>query len=66
MKHYRRVKQFVRENPWTTEPGVRWWIHNEKNNGLAEEGAIVRVGGVVLIDVPRFERWIEKHRNRAA
>lgn len=31
-------------------------------NGLAEAGAIIRLGRKVLIDVDRFDRWLDAHR----
>jgi hypothetical protein len=36
-----------------------------KGNGLADAGAVVRIGGRVLIDVEAFGRWIESHKERA-
>ncbi len=30
-------------------------------NGLAEAGAIIRIGRKVLIDLDRFEAWIDSH-----
>lgn len=36
------VNQFVERNPAFTPGGVRWSIFNEKTNGLAESGAIIR------------------------
>ncbi len=56
---------------WTTESFLRHAIFNSKDrtgsagtiipgNGLAP--AIVRLGRRVLIDLDRFDAWIESHR----
>ena len=34
-------------------------------NGLAEAGAILRVGRRVLIDLDRFDEWLDAHRDVA-
>ena len=41
-----------------TEGGLRWQIFNEKNNGLKEAEAIIRVGRKVLIDADRYFAWV--------
>lgn len=33
-----------------------------KGNGLADAGAVVRIGGKVLIDLEAFSRWIDSHK----
>jgi hypothetical protein len=38
---------------------LRAWIFNEKTNGLAENGAIVRIGKKLLINESKFFAWIE-------
>lgn len=59
----RTVKQFVEHNPAFTTGGVRWSIFNEKTNGLAESGAIIRQHsqkgkrGRVLIHEDRYLKW---------
>ena len=57
----RTVRQIAEANPgvWT-EASLRWLIFNAENNGLSN--AIVKIGGRVLIDVTRFNRWIESNR----
>ena len=52
------IEQFVAQQPAMTKGGTRWAIFNEKYNGLAESGAIVRVGKRVLIDPVQFMDWM--------
>lgn len=58
---------------WITEAALRHLIFNStprKNskgqdvstNGLFECGAIIRLGRKVLVDLDRFDLWVEKHR----
>jgi hypothetical protein len=37
---------------------VRYWIHKEHHNGLADSGAIIRKGRRLWINVPRFRDWL--------
>ncbi len=53
------VRQLVERHPAFNEGGVRWAIFNEQTNGLAESGAILRVGRKVLIDEDRWFAWID-------
>jgi hypothetical protein len=53
------VKQFPTKHPAFTEGGLRALIFNEKTNGLAQSGAIVRIGRRVLIREKNFFAWIE-------
>ncbi len=53
------VSGFVQRHDFLTEGGLRFQIFNAKNNGLAETGAIVRVGGRVLVNEPKYFGWIE-------
>jgi hypothetical protein len=57
----RTVKQIVEANPgvWT-EASVRWLVFNAETNGL--DSALFKVGGRVLIDICRFNEWLETHR----
>lgn len=65
-ENLRTVDQIVKKNPAFTEGGIRWLIFNAGSNGLAD--AIVRIGGPdskrpkVLIDEPKFDRWLESRR----
>lgn len=74
------VRQFSERFPAWTEPGVRNLILNSESrlnsrgekvpgNGLAEAGAVVRVGRKVVVDVGAFFDWIadqQKQRRKAA
>ena len=49
-----------------TQNQLRWWIFCEGQNGLADSGAVVRVGRRVYLDVDAFDRWIDtQNRQRA-
>lgn len=61
----RTVNQFCQEHPAFTPGGVRWLIFNEKSNGLQAAGAVVRLGRRVLIDQPKFFRWVESQQKSA-
>ena len=75
----RTIKQFCEAWQAWTPPALRNLILNGADrinsrgeripgNGLAEAGAIVRVGRRVLIDEQAFFRWIaeQQKRNKAA
>lgn len=48
------VKQFCEKHPAFPEGGVRHQIFHEEENGLAEAGAIIRVGRKVLINEEKY------------
>ncbi len=56
---YVNVPQLVQRQPALTIGGVRAWIFNEKTNGLAESGAIIRIGKKPMINEEKFFAWIE-------
>lgn len=74
------VSQFSERYPAWSEPSLRNLVLNAEDrlnsrgeripgNGLAEMGAIVRVGRRVLLDEQAFFRWIaeqNKQRRKAA
>ncbi len=37
-----------------------------KGNGSGEFGCWIEIGGKVLLDLPRFDAWLESHKVRAA
>ena len=41
-----------------TESSIRWWIFNARENGFAK--CVVRVGRKILIDLDRFEEWLDE------
>ncbi len=58
---------------WLTEPALRHQINDSKprmdskgrvisGNGLEEAGAIIRVGRKLLIDLDRYDTWLDSHR----
>jgi len=46
--------------------GLRWQIFNERTNGLAESGAIIRNGRTVWIDEDRYFDWLRSGGKRGA
>ena len=60
------VTQFCVDNPAFPEGGVRWQIFNEKQNGLAESGAVIRMGRRVLIDEDKWLAWVVAQNGVAA
>jgi hypothetical protein len=53
------VNQFTEQHRAFTAGGLRALIFNEHNNGLAQSGAIVRIGRKVLIHEEKFWTWVE-------
>lgn len=60
---YLTVTQFPGKHPAFPIGGLRALIFNEKQNGLAKSGAIVRIGRKVLIHEEKFFQWIESQNN---
>jgi hypothetical protein len=60
------VKQFTRKHPAFTTGGTRSLIFNEHTNGLADSGAILRIGRKVLINEDKFFSWIESQNTSGA
>ena len=57
------VAAFADGSPFT-EAQVRWWIFNEKHNGMADHGVIKRIGRRVYIDPMAFDAWVEAQQER--
>jgi hypothetical protein len=53
------VKQFCATHKAFTIGGVRSLIFNEFNNGINTAGAVLRIGGKVLIHQERFFMWVD-------
>jgi hypothetical protein len=60
-RNLKSVSQFAGDSPFT-EPSIRWMIFNADTNGLAEAGAVVRIGRRVYIDPEAFDRWIDSQQ----
>jgi hypothetical protein len=56
---YFTIPQFILKQPAFTNGGIRSLIFNENENGLAQSGAIVRIGRKILIDHDKFFSWVE-------
>lgn len=50
--------------PAFTVKQLRWLLYRASENGLADCGAILRVGQRVLLDADRFEHWLDGKRQR--
>ena len=59
------VAQFTKKHEAFPEGGIRHQIFHENENGLAEAGAIIRVGRKVLIDEAKFFDWVINRRAAA-
>jgi hypothetical protein len=57
------IAQFCADSPFS-EHTVRWWVFQADHNGLAEIGAIIRIGRRVYLDSERFEDWINTKQAR--
>ncbi|QOY61874.1 DNA-binding protein [Lysobacter sp. H21R4] len=64
-RNLKSVTDFAAASPFS-ENQLRWYIFNERENGLADHGAIVRVCRRVYIDTEAFERWIDSQQAVAA
>jgi hypothetical protein len=62
---YLTINQFTAKHTAFTLGGMRSLVFQEHQNGLAESGAIVRIGRKVLIDEKKFFVWVE-NQNKAA
>ena len=62
---YLTVQQFTAKHTAFNTGGLRSLIFNEHSNGLAQSGAIVRIGRKVLIDEAKFFEWVQA-QNKAA
>jgi phage tail protein X len=60
--NYLTVNQFCEKHPAFKPGGIRYQIFNEKNNGLADSGVIVRMGTKVLINEEKFFAWLESDK----
>lgn len=63
--NYLTVQQFTAKHTAFNTGGLRSLIFNEHQNGLAESGAIVRLGRKVLIDETKFFEWVQT-QNKAS
>ena len=69
------IKLFSKKHPAFSEAGLRYYIFNAESrknsrgetipgNGLAEAGAILRIGRKVLVDEDRFFQWLDSQQAR--
>lgn len=59
------VNQFSANHQAFRLGGLRALIFNARQNGLAESGAIVRIGRKVLIDESLFFGWVQSQQKAA-
>ena len=63
---YLTVNQFTAKHTAFNIGGLRSLIFNEHQNGLAESGAIIRIGRKVLIDQDLFFSWVQSQNKAVA
>ena len=63
--NYLTVGQFVNQHPAFNTGGLRSLIFNEHQNGLAESGAIIRIGRKVVLDQSKFFAWVQSQQKAA-
>lgn len=56
------VPQFCNKRPAFKPGGIRWQIFNSDQNGLANSGAIVRIGRKILIDPAKYFAWVDSQQ----
>lgn len=54
------LKQFVELSPLFSVGGLQSLIRKRHLNGLAESGAILRMGGRYIVDADLFLAWMEQ------
>lgn len=60
------VKQLCTKHPVLKVGGVRCHIFHEHDNGLAETGAVVRIGRKVAVDEKKYFGWLLTLNDKAA
>jgi hypothetical protein len=45
-----------------SEAQCRWWIFNERLNGMTDHGVVVRIGRRVYIDSVAFDKWVDSQQ----
>lgn len=51
------IREFCRVNGWLRPGTLRYWIFHHERYGFTN--CFLHVGGKVLIDIDRFDAWIE-------
>jgi hypothetical protein len=53
------VSHFPLIEPAFTAPSLRWHLFHRDTNGLLESGAVVQLGGRLLLRPKQFRAWLE-------
>ncbi|MGY6278284.1 hypothetical protein [Methylomonas sp. MgM2] len=53
------VRQFSQRNPAFSEASLRFQLFNRETNGLIKSGAVLTMGGKILIHEPKFMEWLQ-------
>ena len=61
-QNLRTVRQIAASSPAFSEPSLRWLIFHAAENDF--EKVLVRVGRRVLVDLDRFDEWLEERRGK--
>ena len=56
------INDFVKLHSWLTKRALENQIFMAKHNGLLKAGAIIKIGRKVLIDLDRYNQWVENKR----
>lgn len=65
-RNFYTVRQFAEAHLAFSEASLRWQIFSAQENGLAESGALLRLGRRVLIDAARFYEWLDGQQPKNA
>lgn len=60
-RNLKTVPRFAEGSPFT-EAQLRWWIFNERLNGMIDHGVVVRIGRRVYIDSVAFDKWVDSQQ----
>jgi hypothetical protein len=61
-----KVDDLARAEPALTVGGIRADLWNRRKNGLAESGAVIRRGRLLLVHRERYMSWLLEHGQEAA
>ena len=57
-----KKRELIEIHPWLTLRGLEKQIFEAAYNGLYKFGAIIKRGKTVLIDLERYNQWLDSQR----
>ncbi len=57
-----KKRELIEIHPWLTLRGLEKQIFEAAFNGLHKFGAIIKRGRTVLIDLERYNQWLDSQR----